>query len=230
MKTVVIHGQSHQGSSYHIATDLAKRLGGEVTEFFLPRDFNEFCLGCTTCFIKGEELCPHHAKLEPIAKALDEADVIVLASPVYVFHATGAMKSLLDHFGYRWMAHRPEESMFRKQAVCITTAAGMGMGSAIKDMEDSLFYWGISRIYKLGIAVAATSWQGISEKKKREIDKGLTKISRKILRRVGKVKPTLKGRFMFFVMRMFHKNGWNPKDKEYWEQKQWLGKKRPWND
>ena len=26
---------------------LADKLGGEVTEFFLPRDFGEFCCGCT---------------------------------------------------------------------------------------------------------------------------------------------------------------------------------------
>ena len=43
--------------------------------------------------------------------ALDEADVIILASPVYVYHATGAMKAFLDHYGYRWMVHCPEESM-----------------------------------------------------------------------------------------------------------------------
>lgn len=36
----------------------------------------------------------------------------------------GSMKAFLDHYGYRWMVHRPEEKMFRKQAVCISTAAG----------------------------------------------------------------------------------------------------------
>ena len=43
-----------------------------------------------------------------------EADLIILASPVYVYHVTGAMKALLDHYGYMWMAHRPEEAMFKK--------------------------------------------------------------------------------------------------------------------
>ena len=60
---------------------------------------------------------------------MDEANVIILASPVYVFHATGAMKAFLDHYGYRWMVHSPEESMFKKQGVCISTAAGAGMKS-----------------------------------------------------------------------------------------------------
>ena len=55
------------------------------------------------------------------------------------------MKAFLDHYGYRWMLHRPEESMFHKQAVCISTAAGAGMKSTNKDMADSFFYWGVPR-------------------------------------------------------------------------------------
>ena len=39
MKTVIIHGQSHKGSTYHIVHELAEKIGGEITEFFLPRDF-----------------------------------------------------------------------------------------------------------------------------------------------------------------------------------------------
>ncbi len=41
--------------------------------------------------------------------------LLFLASPVYVYHTTGAMKAFLDHYGYRWMVHSPEESMFKKQ-------------------------------------------------------------------------------------------------------------------
>lgn len=140
MKITIIHGQSHKGSTYHIAGILSKKLEGEVTEFFLPKDFDSFCVGCTACFGKSETLCPHYEKLKPITKAIDNADVIILASPVYVYHVTGAMKTFLDHYGYRWMVHRPEEKMFRKQAVCISTAAGGGMKSTNKDMADSTFF------------------------------------------------------------------------------------------
>ena len=120
--------------------------------------------------------------------------------------------------------------MFTKQAVVISTAAGMGMKSANKDMADSLFYWGISRIYRCGIAVAATSWDGISEETKKKINNRLGSIAKKIVERQGHVKPTFKGKFMFMIMRMVQKSGWNPKDKEYWESQGWLGKKRPWKD
>ena len=126
MKVTIIHGQSHKGSTYHISKILADKIGGEVKEFFLPRDFGEFCIGCTQCFRKSETLCPHYEKINPLTEALDEADVLIFESPVYVYHVTGSMKAFLDHYGYRWMLHRPEESMFHKQAVCISTAAGAG--------------------------------------------------------------------------------------------------------
>ncbi|MCM1055512.1 MAG: NAD(P)H-dependent oxidoreductase [Bacteroides sp.] len=228
MKTTIIHGQSHKGSTYHLAHSLAEKTGGEIAEFFLPRDFNEFCVGCTNCFTDSETKCPHYEKLFPITQAIDEADVIILASPVYVYHASGAMKALLDHYGWRWMVHRPEEKMFSKQAVCISTAAGAGMKSTNKDMADSIFWWGAGKAYRLGIAVNETSWERVKDKKKLAVDKKLSVIAEKIKARQGKVKPSLKTKVFFSVMRIAQKHGWNEADMNYWREKGWTEKKRPW--
>ncbi len=228
MKTLIISGQNHKGSTYHIARELADKIGGETKEFFLPKDFGEFCIGCTGCFMKGEEYCPHYEKLNPITEAMDEADVIILNSPVYVFHVTGAMKSFLDHLGYRWMIHRPRGNMFHKQGVCISTAAGAGMKSTNKDMAHSFFNWGVPKTYKYGIAVAATNWEMVSEKKKKAIDKKTIKMANQIRRRCGRVKPNLFTRGFFLVCRAIQKTGFNPNDKKYWEENGWMDKKRPW--
>ena len=228
MKITIIHGQSHKGSTYHIAEMLAEKLNGDITEFFLPRDFGAFCIGCTNCFGKSEDMCPHYETLKPITEALDNADVIILASPVYVYHVTGAMKSFLHHYGYRWMVHRPEERMFQKQAVCISTAAGGGMKSANKDMADSTFYWGIPKTYRYGAGVAAVSWEGVKPKLKRRIEAKTTALARKIQRNQGRVKPSLKTKCFFYIMRLLQKRDWNPVDADYWREKGWLGRKRPW--
>lgn len=230
MKTVIIHGQSHKGSTCHIARLLAEKLGGETTEFFLPRDFGSFCVGCNQCFTKSASACPHFEKLSPITAAMDEADVIILASPVYVYHATGAMKAFLDHYGWRWMVHRPDERMFGKQGVCISTAAGAGMKSTNKDMADSLFYWGVAKTHKLGCAVAAVDWKGVEDKKKQKIEKTTDKLARRIVQKQGRIKPGLKTKGMFCIMRMIQKSGWNPADVEYWKEKGWTGKVRPWKN
>lgn len=230
MKITIIHGQSHQGSTCHIARGLAERLGGGATEFFLPRDFGEFCTGCTACFTHSEERCPHYEKLAPITKAIDEGDILILASPVYVYHATGAMKALLDHYGWRWMVHRPEGRMFLKQAVCVSTAAGAGMGSANRDMAHSTFWWGVARTYKLGMAVNETSWGRVSHKKKGKIDKKLDRLAGKLRAGYGRVRPGLKTRAVFWAMGIMQgRGGWNPADSEYWKEMGWTGKKRPWN-
>lgn len=71
------------------AVDGKGRQDSEVKEFFLPRDFGEQCVGCTVCFEETESKCPHYTRLAPLTEALDEADVIILASPVYVYHVTG---------------------------------------------------------------------------------------------------------------------------------------------
>lgn len=228
MKIVIIYGQNHKGSTYNIARMLAEKLSGEIKEIFLPRDFNQFCIGCTNCFMKRESLCPHYEKLHPITEVMDEADVLIFASPVYVYHATASMKAFLDHYGFRWMIHRPEEKMFSKQAVCISTAAGGGMKSTNKDMADSLFYWGIARIYKYGVAVRATSYEKIDNKIKMKIDLKTSIMANKIKERYGKVKPGIKTIVLFYIMRMLQKKGWNDADVVYWKNKEWTGKKRPW--
>lgn len=229
MKITVINGQNHKGSTYHIGKMLSDKLGGEVTEFFLPKDFSGLCTGCTNCFMKGENMCPHYKSLEPITRAMDEADVLIFTSPVYVYHATGSMKAFLDHYGYRWMVHRPEEKMFKKQAVCISTAAGAGMKSTNKDMADSLFFWGVPKIYKLGYAVRATSFENVSEKLLAKIDKDTTALADKIKARNGRVKPGIKTVGFFSIMRMMNKDkGMNESDNKYWKSKGWTEKARPW--
>ncbi len=226
MKVTIIHGQSHKGSTYHISKILADKIGGEVKEFFLPRDFGEFCIGCTQCFRKSETLCPHYEKINPLTEALDEADVLIFESPVYVYHVTGSMKAFLDHYGYRWMLHRPEESMFHKQAVCISTAAGAGMKSTNKDMADSFFYWGVPKVYKYGVRVMATSYKDIKPKIKAKIEKDTSKMAYQIKKNAGHVKTGIKTKICFYFMRMLHTRGWDEADLAYWSKKGWDREKK----
>ena len=140
MKITVINGTEKKGVTYRLKELFLEHLrdSAEITEFYLPKDCPSFCVGCTTCFLKDEHKCKDREYVEKIEKALLEADLLVFTSPTYVFHATGAMKAMLDHFGYRWMPHRPAKEMFGKRAVVITQALGSGDKSAAKDIKDSL--------------------------------------------------------------------------------------------
>lgn len=48
MKIVMLNGQNHRGSSYHIGRAIIDRIAGEkeVRAFFFPKDLDHFCLGC----------------------------------------------------------------------------------------------------------------------------------------------------------------------------------------
>ncbi len=227
MKICIINGRNAKSTTYRIGRMLAEKVGGEITEFFLPKDFGEFCTGCTQCFTKDEKLCPHYQRLNPITQAMDKADLLIFTSPVYVYHCTGAMKNFLDHYGWRWMIHRPEESMFSKQAVAVTTAAGAGMKPACKDITDSFYFWGVGKYYSLGFAVKATSWNDVKDEAKNKIDKRTTALARKIKAEHGRVTPRFKTK-AFFELNSRVMKGISPADKEYWSKKGWTESRRPW--
>ena len=118
MKITVINGTEKHGVTYRLKEIFLNnfRDKAEITEFYLPKDCPGFCVGCTACFLTQQDKCKDAEYVQKIEKALREADLLVFTSPAYVYHATGAMKSMLDHFGYRWMPHRPMKEMFGKKS------------------------------------------------------------------------------------------------------------------
>ena len=102
------------------------------------------------------------------------------------------------------------------------------MKSTNKDMEDSLYFWGVAKIYKYGIGVGAISWDDVTDNKKKAIDKATTSLANKIIRRNGRVKPGLKTKAFFFLMHFLQRKGINPNDQAYWKAKGWTGSARPW--
>lgn len=232
MKIVVVYGTEHKGSTYNIVQLFLENLlvtEENLTEIFLPRDMPNFCCGCGNCFMKGEEFCPHNEKVTPIKEAMGNADLIILASPVYVLHVTGQMKTFLDHFAFQFMVHRPSKAMFSKTALVITTAAGGGIKSTIKDITMSLTHWGVGKIFTYGKAVAAIDWQGVSDKKKKQIKQDVDKLSVKIKEQYQHVTPSFKVKALFYIMRFIQKKfEFNPTDRKYWEQQDWIEKERPW--
>ncbi|NMA12008.1 MAG: NAD(P)H-dependent oxidoreductase [Chloroflexi bacterium] len=230
MNITVINGQNHRGSTWNIGNQLIGKLGEghQVTEFFLARDMPHACIGCFTCFLKGEEFCPHHELMAPIITALDSADLIVLTSPVYVMGVSGAMKNVLDHLGWRWMVHRPNQVFFRKQGVVIATSAGALTRTTLNGMADSLKFWGVPIIHRIGIAVNELNWDKVKPGIKKRIDRKTTRTAKAILRHDGKAHATLFQKGLFLGMRMINKKGWNEKDTAYWRERGWLNGKYPW--
>lgn len=233
MKITVLHGQMHKGSTYNITKLFLDKLSDErteVTEFFMPKNAPPFCIGCFNCLLKGEDKCPHADIVQPVAKAIEDADLLILESPCYVMGMSGQLKTYLDHLAYRWMSHRPHPDMFSKVGLVISTAAGAGTKKVNRALKDNLFFWGVPKIYSYGKNVGAMSWETVKPEKKLKIEKEVAEMAAKILKQIGRVKPGIKTKAVFKLMRLSQKaNDWNPTDKGFWAENGWLeGKNKPW--
>lgn len=230
MKIVLINGQNHKGSSYHIGRMLAEQFPeSKIIEIFLPKDLEHFCIGCYSC-IEDEEKCPFYAEKKQIMDEVEQSDLLIFTTPTYCMRASAPMKAFIDLTFTYWMSHKPRKCMFSKKAVVISTAAGAGMKSATKDIQNALFYWGVPYIKEYGIAIQAMSWEQVSDKKKERIKQDIEKLANKISND-RKPHVGIKTRCVFGIMRMMQNKGMgsSPEEKEYWKINGWLDKKRPWN-
>lgn len=237
MKITVINGTEKHGVTYKLKEQFLEsfKCVAEITEYYLPKDCPSFCIGCTSCFMKGENTCKDYSYINAIEKSLLEADLIVMTSPAFVMHTTGAMKALLDHFGYRWMPHRPAREMFAKRAVIITQCLGAGAKSTAQDIKHSLSWWGISKIGVFsGTLMGDIIWDKLSEKKRKKLTNGVSKLARKF-KKINYTKPAhtklitkIKFNFCRLIQKRVKKNGLEGLDCKYWQEHGWLDKNRPW--
>ncbi len=228
MRITLIHGQNHKGSTYHIGRMLTEKFeNADIQEFFLPKDLNHFCMGCYKCIDRDKD-CPFYDEKNQIMKSVENAELLIFTTPTYCMHASASMKAFIDLTFTYWMYHRPRKCMFSKKAVVISTAAGAGTKSAIKDITNALFYWGVPYVKQYGISVQAMSWEQVAIGKKCKIEKDMEKMANSIKK--GKVRVGIKTKFMFNIMRMMQIKGWGSGDaeKEYWSKSGWLDKERPW--
>ena len=235
MKVTVVYGNARHGSTWNSVQLYLKELdkfeSNEIKEFTLPKDMPHFCMGCFTCFLKGEQCCPHSQNVQPIASAIKEADIVVLASPVYGLDVTGGMKALIDHLCYMWLSHRPDPGMFHKVGVVFATTAGAGLSHTAKTMRSSLQFWGVKRIYASKKRVSALKWEDVSADHKEKVQRTAARIASKsarAVRNMHRLSSSLFIKFLFGAMRgMMQKNDWNETDRNHWESQGWLAGKKP---
>ena len=239
MKIVVINGTEKKGITYKLKEIFLDKFKSDasITEYYLPKDCPSFCLGCTQCFLKDENLCKDREYIQKIESSLREADLLVFTSPAYVFHATGAMKAMLDHFGYRWMPHRPMPEMFGKRAVIVTQCLGSGGKSAAKDIKHSLSWWGVSYIKTCSFKLFSDiHWDKLAPKKKKQMTNKLTKLSNKMykINYNNKAHTSFMTKMKFYIVRLLQKSlgKQDPEytDYKYWKSNGWIDKTRPWKN
>lgn len=231
MKIVMVNGQNHKGSTYHVGRLLIDAITApkEVKEFFLPRDLNHFCIGCYSC-IEDETRCPYYFEKNAIMAEIEQAELLVFTTPNYCMAPSAPMKAFMDLTFTYWLSHKPRKCMFQKKAVVISTTAGMGANKAIEPVKRALSYWGVPWIDSYGVSVQASSWNNVSDNRKLKIEKDMAVLACKL----SNEKPTtvpIKTRLMFLLFKNMQKANFGSSlaEKEYWEKQGWLGNEKPWN-
>ncbi len=110
----------------------------EFETIYLGKQEIEFCRGCRTCFDKGEDNCPLDDNLLSIKARMQEADGLLVATPVYVNDVSGIIKNFIDRLAH--VCHRPE---FAGKSAYLVATVGLGPTShALRTMKMALSSWG----------------------------------------------------------------------------------------
>lgn len=231
MKILTIMGTQHKENTRAITDLFLNEFANENNEFdeiILPNDFPNFCYGCANCILKGEETCPHFNAVSPIIEKIEKADLIIMATPVFVGSCTSGLKALLDHLAYIWLVHRPKESMFNKVGLIITSAGGSGVKATVKLLKSNFFFWGVPKVYNYGVTTMKMGGNYCDYKEKDKIKKQVKNKAKQVKKGLNSRKVGLKTKMFFKIFGMTQKDGWNKVDSNYWKEKGWLDGKKPY--
>lgn len=100
MRILVLNGspRSHGGTAAMVEafSQGARDAGHEVTRFDVAAMNIKGCMACEWCHGQGDGRCVQADDMGPIYAAWDEADMIVIASPIYYGSLSGQMHCVLD--------------------------------------------------------------------------------------------------------------------------------------
>ncbi|MGM9608820.1 MAG: flavodoxin family protein [Eubacteriales bacterium] len=175
-KVLILSGSPRKGGNSDILCDAFLRgveEGGNTVEKIRVAEKNiGYCRACYAC--KGTGTCVIRDDMAEIIEKMIDADVLVLASPVYFYAVDAQMKALIDRTVARWTevknkefyyimtaADSDEKSMettlacFRGYADCVEGAKERGViyGTGVYEKGEILDKKTVSEAYEMGRGV-----------------------------------------------------------------------------
>ena len=89
-----VHSNTHVMVESFLAG--AKNAGAETEQILLAEKNINPCKGCLSCWIKTPGKCVHNDDMAELLEKLIVADIVVFATPLYIFNVTGIMKNFMD--------------------------------------------------------------------------------------------------------------------------------------
>ena len=131
-KVPVLSSSPRRGGNSDLLCDRfvegAMDAGHKTEKIFLKDKKINYCTGCGTC-VSAEKRCPQKDDAVVILKKMIEADVIVMATPVYFYTMTAQMKTMIDRSCARYTEITGKEFYF------IVTAADSDIDAMERTIE-----------------------------------------------------------------------------------------------
>lgn len=126
----------------------AEQAGHHVTVFDVCRMHIAGCLVCEYCHTKEQRTCVQKDDMQRLYPALDEADMLVLASPVYYHGLSGQLKCAIDRIYAPGYPRR-----LRKAALLLSSGSTGVYGGALYTYQHSFLGW--LHLEDMGVFTAA---------------------------------------------------------------------------
>ncbi len=121
MKILVLNGSPRKGGSTAALVEAfregAESKGHEVETVCVGRMKINGCLACEYCHGKGNGRCIQDDDMQAIYPRLEEAEMVLLASPVYYWSFSGQMQSCITRF------YAPGAPAARKYALLLSSGS-----------------------------------------------------------------------------------------------------------
>ena len=121
---VVITGSPRRsGNSFAMTrafTDACEAKGHSVTRFDAAFMNVRGCMACEHCYEKGDQACIFNDDFNTIARAVENADLVVLACPVYWYSFPAQIKAVLDKFFSFYMRGKRSDIMKSKKCALLS--------------------------------------------------------------------------------------------------------------
>lgn len=120
----------------------AKSAGHQVDVVDVCRKQIAGCLACEYCHAKGNGECVQKDDMQEVYSLLKEADMLVIASPIYYHGISGQLKCAIDRFYSAAYPRKPER--LKKIAMILSSGdADMYDGAMFSYKGDFLNYLGL---------------------------------------------------------------------------------------
>ena len=131
-KVLILSGSPRKGGNSDLLCDEFMRgaieAGNEAEKIRVAEKKIGFCTGCYHCKESGG-VCVFKDDMADVLQKMIDADVLVLASPVYFYSIDAQLKAVIDRTAARWTEVKDKEFYY------IVTCADEGRESAERTLE-----------------------------------------------------------------------------------------------